>query len=257
MTTMTTTLTDKVALVTGGAKRVGAAMAMRFAEQGMHIAITYRTSRDEAAQLVAAVESLGRRAIAIEADFADAGAAQQVYDTFTKQFDRLDVLVNNASYYNPSPRGQVTGADFDKHMAINARTPLLLSQLCAPRLATHYVEGDSTTTGRIINFIDIHVMGQPLAGYLAYNCSKAALHEFTKTAAMEFAPQITVNAIAPGVVDWPDDFTDAMKASYLSRVPLARAGTPEDAADAALYLARDARYCTGQIIRLDGGRLLT
>lgn len=252
-----TTMKDKVALVTGGAKRVGAAIAMRFAEQGMHVAITCRTSRDEAERLVAAIETIGRRAIAIKADFADDGAAKHVYDTFTQQFDRLDVLVNNASYYEPSPPGNVTPADFDKHMAINARTPLLLSQLCAPMLAAHYVEGDPTTTGRIVNFIDIHVMGQPLAGYMAYNCSKAALYEYTKTAAMELAPRVTVNAIAPGVVDWPDDFTDAMKASYLSRVPLARAGTPADAAAAALYLARDAHYCTGQIIRLDGGRALT
>ena len=109
----------------------------------------------------------------------------------------------------------------------------------------------------MVNFIDIHVMGQPLAGYAAYNASKAALKEITMTCAVELAPKVTVNAIAPGVVAWPDSFAPEQRHKYMKRVPLGRAGTPADAAAAMLYLIRDADYCTGQIIKLDGGRLLT
>jgi len=108
-----------------------------------------------------------------------------------------------------------------------------------------------------VNFIDIHVMGEPLRHYAVYNCSKAALMEITATCAIELAPRITVNAIAPGVVAWAESYDEAMRRDYMTRVPLARPGTPEDAAAAVLFLVRDASYCTGQVIRLDGGRFLT
>lgn len=250
-------LEGKVALVTGGAKRVGRAVALRLAAAGMDIALTYLTSEPEAEAVVADIERIGRRAHAIKVDLAEPDAAEQVHQLFTHHFDRLDVLVNNASLFAPSPLGRLTLDDFERHMAVNARAPLMLTQRFAPLLAARADPADPASLGRVVNFIDIHVMGQPLKGFAAYNASKAALQEITMTAALELAPKITVNAIAPGVVAWAESYTAKEREAYMRRVPLARPGTPEDAAGAVLFLVRDAHYCTGQIIRLDGGRLWT
>lgn len=253
----TNPLAGKVALVTGGAKRVGRAIALRLAEAGMDVAITYRTSAADAARTVRAIERLGRRGAAIRTDLSQARAAEQVYRALTRKFDRLDALVNNASIFGASPLAKMSVADFERNMAVNARAPLLLIQKFAPLLAARADPRRPATLGRVVNFIDIHVMGQPLRGYVAYNASKAALMEITMTLAMELAPKVTVNALAPGVVAWAESYTPRQRRLYLQRVPLGRAGTPQDAAAAALFLIRDADYCTGQIIRLDGGRFLT
>ncbi len=259
-------LTGKVALITGGARRVGRAIALRLAQEGMDIAFTYRQSTREARSLAATVESLGRRALSIKVDLAEPDCDRTVFDDFSRRYSRCDLLVNNASCFDRTPVGSITLAAFEHNMAVNARAPMMLMQRFAPLLAAHAkvdskrqaaVRGRTQNPGRIINFIDIHIMGQPLLGYMAYNMSKAALMEATMTAALEFAPKITVNAIAPGVVAWAEDYTPAQRTRYMRRVPLARAGTPMDVADAVLFLARDADYCTGQIIRLDGGRLYT
>ena len=250
-------LQNKVAIVTGGAKRVGRAIALRLASAGMHVAITYQTSGDEARDVVEQIQMMGRRALAIQVDLAEADGAQQVHDCFIKAFDRCDALVNNASCFDVTPFGKITAESFDHNMAVNARSPLLLMQLFAEMLGSNYDPDDPASMGRIVNFIDIHVMGQPLKLYAAYNCSKAALMEATMTMAMILAPKVTVNALAPGVVAWAESYTEKMRENYMQRVPLARPGTPEDAATAALFLIRDAHYSTGQIIRLDGGRFLT
>jgi pteridine reductase len=247
----------KVALVTGGARRVGAQVARTLAQAGYDVALTCHQSRRSADALAREITDLGRRAAVIEADFQHPAADAVVFDAFTATFDRLDVLVNNASIFEPSPIGQITLAQFEQNMAVNARAPLMLIQRFAPMLGEHYSPMDPSSTGRIINFIDIHVMGQPLKGWMAYNCSKAALMEVTMTAALELAPKVTVNAIAPGVVAWAESYTPEQREAYMRRVPLARPGTPDDAAAAVLYLARDAHYCTAQILRLDGGRLYT
>ncbi|MGQ0658638.1 MAG: SDR family oxidoreductase [Chromatiales bacterium] len=254
---MPRTLAERVALVTGGARRVGRAVALELAHAGMHVAITYNRSRAEAEAVVAAINSLGRRALAVTIDMAESGAAEAIHDSVTEAFGRLDVLINNASTFEPTPFGAVSAPDYDRNQAINARTPLLLIQKFAPMLGAHYDPGDPSSPGRVVNFIDIHVMGEPLKHYVAYNCSKAALMEITATCAVELAPRVTVNAIAPGVVAWAESYSEDMRREYLARVPLARPGTPEDAAAAVLYLVRDAAYCTGQVIRLDGGRSLT
>lgn len=226
-------------------------MALRLAASGMDVAITYRRSSAAARRVVREIEALGRRGVAIAADLADGDAAGQVHRQFCARFDALRALVNNASLYEPGPLPDVTLGSWERHMAVNARAPLLLTRAFAPML------GADARPGHIVNFIDIHVLGQPLAGYVAYNASKAALHEITMTSAMELAPRVTVNAIAPGVVAWPPGFTADQRRAYLRRVPLGRAGTPAEAAAAVLFLVRDAGYCTGQVIRLDGGRLLT
>jgi NAD(P)-dependent dehydrogenase (short-subunit alcohol dehydrogenase family) len=254
---MTNHLNGKVALVTGAAKRVGKAIALKLAEAGMDVAITYNSSEDEAKETVAAIEALGRKSLAIRADFARADAADLVHADFRMTFTRCDALVNNASGFEAGSIANVTADEFDYNMAVNARTPLLLIRNFAGMLGAHARVDDPASLGRIVNFIDIHVMGQPLKHFVAYNASKAALMEVTMTAAMELAPKVTVNALAPGVVAWAESYTPEQREQYMRRVPLGRPGTPEDAAAAALYLIRDAHYCTGQIIRLDGGRLLT
>jgi pteridine reductase len=258
---MTTTpfpsMVNKVALVTGGARRVGRAVALKLAEAGMDVAITYYRSREEAAEVVARIEALGRRGLAIAVELAHPEADGVIAAALQARFDRLDALVNNASDFKPTPWGQVTVADYDHYQAINARAPMRLIQRFAPLLAAHYNPRDPDSPGRVVNFIDIHVMGEPLKHYLAYNASKAALMEITATCAIELAPRVTVNAIAPGVVDWAESYSEAEQRAYMTRVPLGRPGTPEDAARAVLFLVRDASYCTGQVIRLDGGRFLT
>lgn len=245
-----------VALVTGGAKRVGRAVTIALAGAGYDVAVTYLTSRADADSLVGQVRAMGRKAIAIKADQADPASAGVIVDGISKQFGRLDALVNNASIFGRSS-GIVDPAELERYFAVNARGPLLLTQACAPLLAANKPAEGSTVTGRVVNMLDVHVMHQPAKGYLAYNASKAALLEITRSLALELAPRITVNGIAPGVVEWAESYTPEQREQYLRRVPLGRAGTPDDVARAVLYFVRDADYCTGEILRLDGGRSLT
>lgn len=246
----------KVALVTGGAKRVGRAVALNLAERGMDVAITYRSSRDAAQAVVEQIRGMGRQAAAIEADLEQPDVGTQVHRQFERHFDRLDALVNNAAIFWPCRLWQVDAEDYDRFQAVNARGPLLLLRAFVPLLVDHFDEDDPSTTGRVVNFIDIHVMGEPMPGYIAYSASKAALLEITQSAAVELAPRVTVNAIAPGVVAWAEEIDEKQRQQYLARVPLGRAGTPADAAEAVRFLVCDAHYCTGQVIRIDGGRLL-
>ncbi len=232
----------------------------------MDVAITYQSSKADADAVVKEIQLMGRRAVAIRVDLAGPDCDALVFAAFTKAFDRCDALVNNASIFDRTPIGSISLEAFERNMAVNARAPMLLMQRFAPLLGARAIVDESREAsvrwptrdaGRIVNFIDIHVMGQPLRGYMAYNMSKAALMEATMTAALELAPKITVNAIAPGVIAWAESYTPQQRRQYMQRVPLARPGTPEDAAAAVLFLVRDAAYCTGQIIRLDGGRLYT
>lgn len=249
-------LSGKSALITGAARRVGEAIALHLAEHGMDVAITCNQSLPDARRVAAKIEAMGRRALVIQADLAAPDAAARVHDQYTAAFDRLDALVNNAAVYERQPMGSITTERFDRDLAVNARAPLMLTQVFAVMLAVNHHPAGPPDPGRVINLLDAHVPDRPRRGYTAYLASKAALHQITLSLARELAPDITVNAIAPGVVAWPPDTTDEEKTDYLKRVPLARAGTPEDVAAAALYLIRDAPYCTGQVIQLDGGRHL-
>ncbi len=242
-------LTDKVALVTGGARRVGRTLAIELAQAGCDVAITFNTSRADAEQVVKEITALGRRAWAWQVDLANPTAPRQITDDVTRDAGRLDVLVHNASVYEPSRWGDTKDYELHIHHRVNAMAPVMMTQACADLLSA---DGG----GRVINFLDAHLLENTRRGYLAYSMSKAALLEATYVLAREMAPAVTVNAIAPGVIDWAEDMTDDQRAAYLSRIPLARPGTPQDAAQAVLYLARNADYLTGQIIRLDGGRTL-
>ena len=223
----------------------------------MDVAITYHRDEQGADQTLEQIQQIGLQALKIQVDLADPSGPDRVFERFTSAFGRLDALINNAGRFTPSVFGQIDPQGFGQEMVVNALAPLLLTQRFARLLADGYDPDVPATSGRVVNMIDMHVLGQPLRGFATYNASKAALHEITLTCAMELAPVVTVNAIAPGVVAWADAYTPEARSQYLRRVPLARPGTVDDVATAVTYLVRDAHYATGQVIRLDGGRLLT
>jgi pteridine reductase len=236
----------RVALVTGGAKRVGRAVVLALAEAGFDVAFTYLRSDVEAEEVSGLVAAKGRKSIAIRADLThpDEGTAA-IYEKFIAAFPRLDVLVNSASLYQPSALGQTNTGQMRKFWAIHVESPLLLCQKFEPLLRA--------SRGHVINMVDL-LAEKPWPEYLAYCTSKAGLANLTLGLARALAPEVTVNAIAPGVVEWPKNYPVVEQEKYLKRVPLARAGTPEDVAQTVLFLGSRGTYITGQIIRLDGGR---
>ena len=238
-----------VALVTGGAKRVGRAIVEKLAESGYDIAFTYRGSQAEADELTAALTGRGRRAVAIRADFLEpTGAVEVIARAITAEFNRLHVLVNNASLYEPSGLSQTDSEQLERFWKIHVTAPMLLCQRFAPMLRA--------SRGHVINMVDV-LAERPWPQFLAYCTSKAGLWNLTLGLARELAPQVTVNGIAPGVVDWPQDYPASEREKYLKRVPLGRPGTPRDVAEVVHFLCGAGSYITGQIIRLDGGRSIT
>lgn len=244
-----------VALVTGGARRVGRAICQALARAGCHVHLTHLTSRAEALALVGELRDLGSDAHAHHLDQGDLSNVEAFARRLARDLQRLDVLIHNASVYDPTPLDNLSIDVCERTLRVNALAPLLLSSALAPRLASSPLPGG----GAIVAMCDIHAMGIPRARFGAYSMSKAALAEMVRTLALELAPRVRVNGVAPGVVAWPESGQDSdpeAQARYLRRVPLARAGTPDDAAEAVRWLALDAHYTTGQIIRIDGGRSL-
>jgi pteridine reductase len=240
---------QRVALVTGGAKRVGRAIVERLAHAGFDVAFTYLTSESDAAELRSQLESNGSNALAIKADLTHAQrAADTITRAFAGRFDRLDVLVNSASLYEPAPLDKTDLVLSRRMMAIHFESPLLLCQAFAPLLRR--------SKGHVVNMLDL-LAERPWPQYVAYCASKAALWNLTLSLARELAPDVTVNGIAPGVVEWPPDYPESEQQKYLKRVPLARAGSPRDVAETVHFLATAGDYVTGQVIRLDGGRSIT
>jgi pteridine reductase len=239
----------KVALVTGGAKRVGRAIVERLASAGYDIAFTYLSSQEDAHELQRSLEALGRSCLAIRVDLTDPEhAVQSIEEEFHQAYKRLDVLVNSASLYKAARLAQTDPKLMHELFAIHLQAPLLLCQKLESLLRA--------SDGHVINMVDL-LAEKPWPEMLAYCASKAALANLTLGLAKELAPQVTVNGIAPGVVDWPDDYPEADRQRYLKRVPLGRAGTPKDVANLVHYLVTEGDYVTGQIIRLDGGRSIT
>jgi pteridine reductase len=183
----------------------------------------------------------------LQADLADSARLPGLVDAAVARFGRLDALVNNASMFHPTPLGEITVAQCDALFAVNARAPLLLAQAAAPHLKAAH--------GAIVNITDIYAE-RPLPQHAAYGMSKAALRMATLALAQELAPEVRVNAVAPGAILWPGNKSDADRAAALARIPLQRTGTPEEIANTVLWLIRDAGYITGQTIRVDGGRVL-
>lgn len=245
-----------VALVTGGAKRVGRAVCLEFARAGCDVIFTYNSSESDAASLCKEIAAMGRVATSFRVDLSDRVGVESVARQWSQTLARLDVLVHNASVYAPSPLATLTADDALRHYQINALIPLLLSARLAPLLQASSLPGG----GAIVAMSDIHAMGRPRKDFAAYTMSKAALTEMVHCLARDLAPRVRVNAVAPGVVAWPTqgyESTADEQAKYLRRIPMGRAGEPLDAAGAVRWLALDAPYVTGQIIRVDGGRWLT
>lgn len=243
-----------VALVTGAARRLGAAIARRLHADGYDLALHYRSSAADMQALAGELES--RRdgsVLTLQADLAEFDRLPELVAKTVGRFGRLDALVNNASGFQPTPLGTATPAQWDALFASNVRAPFFLAQAAAPHLVA--------ARGAIVNMVDIYAR-RPLRGYSVYCMAKAALAMATRSLALDLAPDVRVNAIAPGAILWAEDVAakagdgDQRKAAMLARTPLARTGTPEEIAEAVRWLLRDATYCTGQVLRLDGGRLL-
>jgi pteridine reductase len=238
-----------VALITGAAKRVGAQIARTLHVAGYDLALHYRRSRAEMDALVAELESArAGSTLAVQAELADVENLPRLVSDCVAHFGRLDALVNNASAFYATPVGRVTPAQWDELFASNARAPFFLAQAAAPHL--------KRTRGSVVNIVDIYAE-RPLPGHPVYCMAKAALAMMTLALARELGPEVRVNGVAPGAVLWPESgkaYADQME--LVARTPLQRAGAPDDVATAVLFLLRDAKFTTGQILRIDGGRSL-
>lgn len=238
-----------VALITGSARRIGATIARSLHAAGFDLALHCRHSQAELDALIEALETnRAGSTLALQADLADIGSLPGLITDTVRRFGRLDGLINNASGFGPTPLGSINPAQWDELFASNARAPLFLAQAAATHLAA--------SGGAIVNIADIHGE-RPLREHTVYCMAKAALLMATRSLALELAPRVRVNAVSPGAILWPQDTNDvAAQKAMLARTPLGRTGTPEEVAEAVRWLLQDATYCTGQVLHLDGGRML-
>lgn len=239
---------QKVALVTGGARRVGAGTIRALHARGWRILLHYRSSAADAQGLAEELNAVRPGSVALcQLDLLQTARLPELVDAALAQFGRLDALINNASSFHPTPMGRIGEDDWDDLIGSNLKAPLFLAQAAAPELAK--------TGGAIVNIADIHAE-RPLAGFPVYTIAKAGVAALTRVLARELAPAVRVNAIAPGANIWPENETgfDAQeRARILSSIPLARTGEPQDIAQAILFLL-EASYVTGVILPVDGGR---
>jgi pteridine reductase len=241
------TLESKVALVTGAARRVGAAIARRLHAAGASVVIHYRGADADAAQLEKALNAArAGSALKVKGDLLAPVAPKALVDATLQRFARLDILVNNASAFYPTALGAIEPGHWEELVGSNLRAPLFLSQAAAPQLAL--------AAGSIVNIADIHAE-RPLKGYVVYSIAKAGLVALTRSLALELAPGVRVNAVAPGAIAWPEDgqFAPGERSRIVASTPLRRTGTPEDIAQAVHFLAT-APFVTGQVLAVDGGR---
>jgi pteridine reductase len=237
-------LHGRVVLVTGGAKRIGRAIALRLAQKGASLAIHYRSSGDEAAELAESIQRDGSSAAAFQADLADPDQTSRLVPAVVDRLGRIDVLINNASVFEPGRLEKMDVDQWNRHLAINATAPMILSQSAWPHLRKH--------GGTIVNLLDARAE-KPMTNHVAYGVSKEALRTLTLTLAKAMAPEVCVNGVAPGVAAWPDDYDEDLKERILKKVPLQRVGGVDDVATAVKFLVCDGDYITGQIIAVDGG----
>ena len=238
----------KVVLITGGAKRVGAAVCRRLHAAGANLMLHYRTSAGEARLLQAELNHQRKDSVAlIQADLLDLAKLPSLIDQTVQTFNRLDAVVNNASSFHPTPVGEITEEDWEDLIGANLRAPLFIAQAAAPAL--------KKTQGAIVNITDIHAE-RPLKNYVVYSVAKAGLVGLTRSLARELAPEVRVNAVAPGPILWPDDdeFDELSRQRIISHTPLKREGTPDDIAKAVYFLLAEGTYVTGETVNVDGGR---
>ena len=240
---------ERYALVTGAARRIGACIASALHARGCHVLLHYRSSEGEAAELARQFnEARPGSAALLQADLTDADGPQVLADQVRRHTASLDLLVNNASRFYPTPLGEVDFDTWKDLMGSNARGPFFLSQELLPEL--------SKAGGAIINILDIHAI-KPMRRHTVYCMAKAALQMMTLSLARELGPEIRVNGVSPGAIMWPEhEPSQAVKDYILERTVMKRVGSPEDIAGAVVFLGLDAPYVTGQILAVDGGRSL-
>ncbi|MDO9372556.1 MAG: pteridine reductase [Gammaproteobacteria bacterium] len=242
----TSSLSGKVALITGAAQRMGAVIAEALHAEGLNLALHYRTSKQAAHALQEKLNAARADSVVlIQADLLDSAKVTHMVHDAIGAWGRLDVLINNASSFYPTPVGSVSDTQWDDIMGSNLRAPFFAAQAAARAL------GESS--GCIINIVDIHA-DRPLKTYPVYSTAKAGLVMLTKALACELAPQVRVNAVAPGAILWPEALDQVTQQRIISRTLLKHQGQPGDIARAVLFLIRDAGYITGQVITVDGGR---
>jgi pteridine reductase len=244
-------LENKIVLITGGAKRVGAAICCLLHAHGANLMIHYRNSVNEARALQSELNLKRANSVAIiQGDLLNLATLPNLVEETVKHFGKLDVLINNASTYYPTEIGNINEANWNDLMGSNLKAPLFLSQAAAIELRKQQ--------GCIINITDMHVE-RPKKGYIVYSVAKAGLVTLTKSLAHELSPEVRVNAVAPGPVMWPENnpqFDEVYRQRVISQTLLKRIGEPDDIAKAVKFLIQDAPFMTGQIIAVDGGRSL-
>lgn len=239
----------KTVLITGGAKRVGAAICRLLHSEGASLMVHYRSSVGEARALQAELNALRPDSVAlIQGDLLHSDGFPRMVATTLETFGSLDVLINNASSFYPTPVGEITEANWNDLIGTNLKAPLFLSQAAANELRRR--------RGCIVNIADIHAE-RPMKSYVVYSIAKAGLVGLTRSLARELGPEVRVNAVAPGPILWPEDdphFDEVSRQRIISHTILKQAGEPEDIARAVRYLVFDAGYVTGQVLTVDGGR---
>ena len=244
------------ALVTGASRRVGRAIAVELARSGFDLALTYRADQancEETAQIATIAARAAGHTVRVEVsqlDLNDAAAVERFAQTAAGQ--RLDALIHNASTYRETPFGAITEADFAEMYRVEVVSPCLLTQALAPALRSARLP----IGGAVVFFSDIHALGRARPHFTPYLVAKAAVQSLAAQMAVELAPAVRVHCIAPGVIAWPDGFPEEAKPPIMSRTPLARAGTPDEAAKLVRFLVLEASYLSGDTIRIDGGRSL-
>ena len=240
---------EKVALITGGARRVGAAIGRLLHQGGMNLMVHYRSSAEAARALQSELAARRSDSVAlVQADLLNAASLPAMVNETLQQFGRLDVLINNASSFFPTVVGEITEREWDDLVGTNLKTPLFLSQAAAPHLRKSH--------GCIVNIIDIHA-DRPMRNYLVYSLAKGGLVALTRSLAAELGPEVRVNGVSPGAILWPEDerWSDELARQRIVQTTLLkRVGDPEDIARTVRFLVFDAPYVTGQVIAVDGGR---
>jgi pteridine reductase len=241
-------LSGKCALITGAAKRIGAEIARVLHDQGMDLVLHYNHSAEAASQLQCELQQLRPNSVQLlSCDLSETAKLAGLVAEAAAFKGHLDLLVNNASAFYPTPLQSATEEAWDDLFASNLKAPFFLAQAAAPWL--------SRSQGSIVNLVDIYAE-KPLRNHSIYSMAKAGNAMLVKSLAVELAPQVRVNGIAPGVILWPEEADESVQATILEQVPLRRTGSPKDIAEAVLFLVRDGGYITGEIIKVDGGRSL-
>lgn len=242
----TNALHGRRVLVTGSSRRIGAAIVSRLHADGANVGIHYRASADDAMALAQSLNDLRENSAAtFQADLDNSAGLAGLVGSFSDWQGGIDVLVNNASTFYPTPIGEITESDWERLTGSNLKAPLFLSQAAAASLKKNQ--------GAIVNVVDIHAR-RPLRNHAVYGAAKAGLEMLTRSLAKDLAPDVRVNGVAPGAILWPEnELSDQDKQAILKQIPLGRSGSPEDIADCVHYLLT-APYVTGQIIAVDGGR---